>query len=101
MWNHGNGYDVGRHTFTAPVTGIYAFHVNALSDYNRRACIDLQKNGTPQTRGWASQGHSTAHISAGLMLNRGDKVWVTACPRSSLDNDTGNSFSGYLVNTFY
>ena len=96
LWNDGNGYDVRRHTFTAPTSGLYAFHVNGLSGYGH-GCIWLIKNSAKQTTGWASQKHSTVHISAGLRLLKGDKIWVNACLRSTVDNDTGVSFSGYMV----
>ena len=98
-WNRGNGFDIRRHTFTAPVSGIYAIHVNALS-HKKSACVKLLKNGIQQANQWSGYKDSNAHISVGLPLNKGDKVWVVACRHTDIDNDFGNSFSGYLVTTF-
>ena len=71
-------------------------HYLSHKDY---ACVRLLKNGFQQANQWGAHKDSNAHISVGLQLNKGDKVWVVACA-GDIDNDFGNSFSGYLVNTF-
>ncbi|XP_077409748.1 complement C1q tumor necrosis factor-related protein 3-like [Vanacampus margaritifer] len=97
--NVGNGYDSETGIFTAPVRGLYfvLFSGNVGNSGNLNAAV--MKNGINMFAIYDTQGtFSSATNGMPLVLEQGDKLWVTLwANRSIFDQSRLSTFSGFLI----
>ncbi|CAL1616706.1 unnamed protein product [Knipowitschia caucasica] len=102
--NTGNAYNPHTGIFTAPVRGVYHFHVHILEVFGGYAAIvSLVKNGSKmvtaveaQSSDWGSSSNSMS-----VLLEAGDVVYVVLWINRRIYDDTDhyNTFSGHLLFT--
>ncbi|KAL3854177.1 hypothetical protein ACJMK2_013455 [Sinanodonta woodiana] len=106
--NEGSAYDSSTGTFTAPVTGVYAFYLTVTNIPQYSASLVLAKNGNRLTsvlaHGTPTSGFQTSTIATMVTLHNGEQVWAQDeeqfSPIEQLDGLEWSSFSGHLVAPF-
>nr|KAG5686848.1 hypothetical protein BaRGS_029893 [Batillaria attramentaria] len=101
IYNLGNGYDTRTGIFTAPVTGVYAFFLNAMSVNSHHALkLQIMKETTWLDIAYAEGGTDvndqgstevTTHIKAG------QQVWVRQYSGDAVRGGYYTIFTGYLL----
>ncbi|XP_076462046.1 uncharacterized protein LOC143294557 [Babylonia areolata] len=76
--NSGNAFDTHKSTFTAPVSGLYAFFLTI--------SVDITINGTTRSRAFVNHSNTS-----------GDSVWTKSDTVSDYDLYGSVSISGFLV----
>ncbi|CAL1582882.1 unnamed protein product [Knipowitschia caucasica] len=103
--NIGNAYNPQTGIFTAPVRGVYHFHVHIFELFggSHYAIVSLVKNGTKMVTAWEvhSSGHGSSSNSMSVLLEAGDEVYVVLWRSARIFDDTDhrNTFSGHLLFT--
>ncbi|KAK3582877.1 hypothetical protein CHS0354_012489 [Potamilus streckersoni] len=108
LTNEGSAYDASTGTFTAPVSGVYAFYLTVTNTPQYSASLVLAKNGNPQAsvlaHGTPTSGWQTSTIATMVTLHNGEQVWAQDEGQFStieqLDGYEFSSFSGHLVAPF-
>ncbi|XP_077366891.1 complement C1q tumor necrosis factor-related protein 3-like [Festucalex cinctus] len=97
--NVGNGYDSNTGIFTAPVRGLYFILFNGNVGNSGTLNAAVMKNGINMFAIYDSQGtFSSATNGMPLILEQGDKLWVTMWANKSVfDQSRLSTFSGYLI----
>ncbi|BFZ19664.1 hypothetical protein BsWGS_22704 [Bradybaena similaris] len=101
--NIGKGYDTTTGIFTAPLDGLYGFHIHLHTSWNSEAWLALFHNeeNVVTAHGYNYQGSVSAGNFALLTLKAGDRVQVKAIiTRSGVSweaDNRGSTFSGYLI----
>ncbi|XP_052247093.1 cerebellin-1-like isoform X2 [Dreissena polymorpha] len=100
--NVGNSYYPNDGEFTAPINGVYAFHVTVMTEPNIYATLEIVVDGRriDDMVADASVTHeyrSTAELWL-LQLNKGSKVWIrTAAKGYRIHGNCHTVFSGFFV----
>ncbi|XP_074526454.1 eosinophil peroxidase-like isoform X2 [Halichoeres trimaculatus] len=97
LYNGQNSYDVSTGFFTCPVSGVYEFSFQCVS--NRAAAkVDLMRNDEKVLHSFSTfqNGYSLAVGEAFLRLEKGDKVWL-ATPEGTRGMSGGSTLSGRLL----
>ena len=102
IFNQGGYFNRTTGTFTAPITGVYHFDINCMTNGgNSDSRLALYKNGGqfgPKTIVVSSNGsHNNCSFSVTCPMNAGDYVRPVMYSGASAHSDTWNTFSGYLV----
>lgn len=98
LTNIGNGYNKWSGHFTAPLKGLYVFSCTVMAVNGHNISVVLVKNG--QKMMLANSSHSaweTGAISAVLVLNKGDTIWIRRYAYGRYIYGNYNIFSGYLI----
>ncbi|XP_051908798.1 complement C1q tumor necrosis factor-related protein 3-like [Hippocampus zosterae] len=97
--NVGNGYDSNTGIFTAPVRGLYFIVFNGNVGTSGALNAAVMKNGINMFAIYDTQGtFSSATNGMPLVLEEGDKVWVTLWAQKSIfDQSRLSTFSGFLL----
>ena len=101
--NFGDGYLPDTGEFTAPESGVYAFHVHAYNSNKDKAMwIELMKNVDVLVSVSGYDSHSTAGNSIITTMHKGDTVFVRARPGQEFtlfgtNDQIYTTFSGYRV----
>ncbi|XP_061126924.1 complement C1q tumor necrosis factor-related protein 3-like [Syngnathus typhle] len=97
--NVGNAYDANTGIFTAPVKGLYFIMLNGNVGNSGDLNAAVIKNGVNMFAIYDTQGtFSSATNGMPLVLEQGDKVWVTLWPNKSIfDQSRLTTFSGFLI----
>ncbi|XP_052814708.1 complement C1q tumor necrosis factor-related protein 3-like [Mya arenaria] len=102
--NVGGGYNALQGHFTAPIRGVYVFHVVITDTPTHAASVQLLHNGK-----WighvladdVGNAYQTSSTVASVQLEKGDQVWVqneyAFSGTESIDGGSWSSFVGYLV----
>ncbi|XP_077388409.1 complement C1q tumor necrosis factor-related protein 3-like [Festucalex cinctus] len=97
--NLGNGYDANTGIFTAPVKGLYFILFNGNVGNSGALNVAVIKNGVNMFAIYDTQGtFSSATNGMPLVLEEGDKLWVTLWPNKNVfDQSRLTTFSGFLI----
>ncbi|XP_061561087.1 complement C1q tumor necrosis factor-related protein 3-like [Phycodurus eques] len=97
--NEGNGYDSNTGIFTAPVKGLYFILFNGNVGNSGALNAAVLKNGVNMFAIYDTQGtFSSATNGMPLVLEQGDKLWVTLWANKSIfDQSRLTTFSGFLI----
>ena len=101
--NFGDGYSVDTGEFTAPDSGVYAFHVHAYnSNQDKAMWVEVIKNFNVLVSISGYHSHSTAGNSVIISMQKGDTVSVRARPGQEFTlfgrpDQVYTTFSGYRV----
>ncbi|XP_019751739.1 complement C1q tumor necrosis factor-related protein 3-like [Hippocampus comes] len=97
--NVGNGYDSNTGIFTAPVRGLYFIVFNGNVGKSGSLNAAVIKNGINMFAIYDTQGtFSSATNGMPLVLEEGDKLWVTLWANQSIfDQSRLSTFSGFLL----
>ncbi|XP_060584345.1 complement C1q tumor necrosis factor-related protein 5-like [Ruditapes philippinarum] len=103
--NEGTGYDTSTGLFTAPVGGLYQFHVHTCTVYNKYAHLGLvlENKFIAANSNEGDGAHGCSSFGAIIRVRSGEKVWVEVTAYHSnyqlyQDSHRMNTFSGVLVN---
>ncbi|CAL1589283.1 unnamed protein product [Knipowitschia caucasica] len=104
--NTGNAYNPLTGIFTAPVRGVYHFHVHIFELFTGSyfARVSLVKNGSKMVTAQEHQStrsNGAASNSMSVRLEAGDEVYVVLWSSHRIFDDTNhyNTFSGHLLFT--
>ncbi|XP_052815034.1 complement C1q tumor necrosis factor-related protein 3-like [Mya arenaria] len=102
--NVGGSYNALQGHFTAPVRGVYVFHVMITSLMGHSASVQLLHNGNWIGHVLADDlpsSHETSTLSVSVQLEKSDQIWVqneyAYSGVESIDGNRWSSFVGYLV----
>ncbi|XP_061669208.1 complement C1q tumor necrosis factor-related protein 3-like [Syngnathoides biaculeatus] len=97
--NEGSGYDSNTGIFTAPVKGLYFIQFNGNVGNSGALNAAVLKNGVNMFAIYDTQGtFSSATNGMPLVLEQGDKLWVTLWANKSVfDQSRLTTFSGFLI----
>jgi hypothetical protein len=100
--NVGQGFDVSRGVFTAPVTGTFEFSFSALSGKSEKAFVRVIKNGTVMLTFGENNVYTGSYNNFGyvwqLILQKGDEITLHLNTGSIYASTTHPiSFIGHLV----
>ncbi len=96
--NHGNGYSATTGLFTAPLEGIYVFHLFYETNFIEDSKLGVAVNGRVVCMGNAQGNYAQGTCSAIVRLRHGDVVNVLAVESSTLtDSGARHGFSGFLL----
>ncbi len=97
--NHGNGYSNTTGSFTAPLGGIYVFHLQyVLSSHYMLSSLVIQVNGQVICNGYIGDIDDQGTCSAVIQLQQGDVVNVKKSGTNVRLHwpEHTSSFSGFL-----
>jgi hypothetical protein len=101
--NLGQSFDVNTGTFTAPTSGVYAFHYHVLAQNAQEAWVELYHNYiyVNSMYGHTSGSYGPGSNSAVLDLVAGDTVYLDIKHHDSFlyggGDEVYSTFSGYLL----
>ncbi|BFZ00973.1 hypothetical protein BsWGS_04012 [Bradybaena similaris] len=100
--NIGNAYNSYTGVFTAPVDGVYGFHMHVLTQSGAEAWLDLFHNEEYIVSTYANEpgGYDAAGNSVMLTLNVGDRIQVKAHTSALLYGQADQqyaTFTGFLI----
>ncbi|XP_061178742.1 uncharacterized protein LOC133187402 [Saccostrea echinata] len=101
--NFGQGFNVNTGVFTAPISGIYAFHYHVLAQQGKEAWVELYHNYKyiNSLYGHTSGSYGPGGNSATLELVAGDTVFLDIQHHDSFlyggGDEVYSTFSGYLL----
>ncbi len=95
--NHGNAYNADTGRFTAPLGGVYVFHLFYQTQGGNNVYLGIQVNGNDRCAGEAHDFESVS-CSAIVRLEQGHVVSVSDIysPRSPPLTGIKSGFSGFL-----
>ncbi|CAL1589343.1 unnamed protein product [Knipowitschia caucasica] len=102
--NTGNAYNPHTGIFTAPVRGVYHFHLHIFEDFGSYSSrVSLVKNGSKMViaNEYDSSGNGSASNSMSVLLEAGDVVYAVLWSSYRIYDNTNhfNTFSGHLLFT--
>lgn len=100
--NEGSAYHEHTGVFTAPVKGLYVFHLSAMATEGRDQYLSFMVDGNlingAYPDGHGTQTYQTTGSHWVLKLWPGSEVWVqTGRPNSALHGNCFSAFSGFLL----
>ena len=99
--NIGQHYNQATGVFTCPISGYYVFDVHIFGQNDKRASVDMRRNGLRIVQAWADDklDYQSASGYVTVVLKKGDKVAVMSWGTSYMSCGYGRCmFSGHLVN---
>ncbi|KAK3583649.1 hypothetical protein CHS0354_021386 [Potamilus streckersoni] len=98
--NIGGGYHHSTGIFIAPISGVYVFHVTAMSTPGKNQFLMLTKDGAGIQLLYteAITNYESASITVPLELGKGSEVWVqTETGMGTIHGYTQTIFTGFLL----
>nr|QBA18408.1 type 2 C1q domain-containing protein 5 [Littorina littorea] len=100
--NTANGYDAMTGIFTSPVSGLYVFHLDVMSQNGGPGvAINIVKNGVALDDAYAQGGSMTNDQGNSLVvvhLNAGERVWTQhRYGATTVRGNIFSVFSGFLI----
>ncbi len=95
--NVGNAYNATTGLFTAPLGGVYVFHLHYGTDRDTDTELAIQANGRTVCDGNAQKDFAQGVCSAIVRLTSGDVVTVRAIKRARVMAGFRCGFSGFLL----
>lgn len=98
LTNIGNRYDKWSGHFTAPLQGLHVFCCKVMAVNGHNITVLLDKNGQEiMVANTSNSAWETGEISALLVLNKVDRVWIRFYAYGRYIKGNYNIFSGYLI----
>ncbi|KAK7462068.1 hypothetical protein BaRGS_00038516 [Batillaria attramentaria] len=101
VYNLGNGYSTRTGIFTAPVSGVYSFFLNAMSVTSHHALrLQIAREGSTLDTVYAEGGNDVNDQGSSEVtthLRAGQQVWVRQYNGNAVRGGYYTIFTGYLV----